>query len=182
MPSIEEIQERYDEFLADKRKVREQVRAEYQAELDRRVLDEAIGFAEYLRECAAKGVSKTDLRIATRKYTNNNEFIKLWSPPGSDLPEVTYKAGRRKKTAAVTESAYILESDSITILDHAALGFEEFAGIERPAFELYRADAFDTYVYGRSLIHDAETISPWLIKNRHKLQKLIEEVTADWHD
>ena len=182
MPSIGEVQERYDEFLADKKKVREQVRAEYQAELDRRVLAEATAFAEYLRACAAQGVPKSDLRTATRKYSNGAEFNKLWSPPGSNLPEVEYKAGRPKKAPVAPTEAYILESDSITIVDHEALGFEEFPGIERPAFELMIFNENGDYAYGRPLVHDAETIQPWLIKNRHKLQKLVEEVTADWHD
>lgn len=181
MPSIEEVQERYDEFLADKKKVREQVRAEYQAELDRRVLAEATAFAEYLRACAAQGVPKSDLRTATRKYSNGAEFNKLWSPPGSNLPEVEYKAGRPKKAPAAPTEAYLVDSDNITIVDQEALGFDTFPGIERPRFEIDEpVDGF--FAYGTSLAHDHETIQPWLIKNRHKLQKLVEEVTADWHD
>lgn len=182
MPSIEEVQERYDEFLADKKKVREELKAEFKDRLEERTLAEAVSFAEYLRACAAGGMSKLDLRTATRKHSNGAEFNKLWSPPGSNLPEVEYKAGRPKKAPAAPTEAYEIVDNYITICDHEALGMTEIPGIEYPVFLIYRADAFDTYAYGTSPTHTSEEIQPWLIKNRHKLQKLVEEVTADWHD
>lgn len=75
---IEEIRDKYDAYQANRRKVQNRIRREIEAQIAAAEGDLLVGLSKTLHEYHRKGVTKADLRTATRKYGNQRAFLEIW--------------------------------------------------------------------------------------------------------
>lgn len=99
------VQAAYDDYLAAKQAARARITAEVRAEVNRRVEDEnrreLERLSRLLHEAYRAGMTKAELRNATRRYTNSAAFNELWfAAPGAP----TARVGRPVVTGEYSKS------------------------------------------------------------------------------
>lgn len=93
------VRRMYDEYRLERDYVLEELRAEIEAEADRRLADKIEAIRAAVQEAHRNGESKADLRKAVRAYGNASLWKPWWSGPVS-------KVGRPPKRVEVNTPEY----------------------------------------------------------------------------
>ena len=87
-----EIRKKYDAYMEARQNLEDVIKARVEQEVARETGDLTLEFSKVLHDYAREGVPKKVLREATRKYSNNEAFLKLWEP--ADEGDVQFFPGR----------------------------------------------------------------------------------------
>lgn len=120
MTTAETVAESYDHYIERRAKIRAEIQERLTTELEAAMEVELRQLSRALHEAWAEGVTKTELRQATRQHSNAPGFRKLWDAAADEYPNERIATGGRPRLEAEVGATPKARKKETWVVDEAS--------------------------------------------------------------
>lgn len=164
---FEEVQAFYDAQMSKKLSRRREIQAEVARRVEEEEQQDAIELAELMHHKFNLGMTKTELRRATRQY-QSPKFKSMWEAAEYVAPE----SGREKKSPLVME--FRIDGDQVTF--HRDLGLWNWDGLEAETLTFTVHESENTGTNILKWGSDEREHALFNLKNQNDIREALKEV------